>query len=122
MKEKRITKKYDNRYDTNCENCQRHGQCVTAEDCIEVLCERLAQFENAEEARCALKSCPFCGGEAMYDYVASGKPLREFTSIKCKTCGAGTKIYQNIDQYGNDCCGELNAESAWNRRVGQEPK
>ena len=47
---KRLTKKVDGVYITNCDNCPQQGDCYGATDCVDVLVDRLAQYEEAEEA------------------------------------------------------------------------
>ena len=51
-----------------------------------------------------LKRCPFCGGKAYYRNTV------EFTSVRCQSCSAETKI----------CNTEDAAFASWNRRSDGE--
>lgn len=62
-----------------------------------------------------LKSCPFCGGEAMVEDWTCAYEIG--TSIRCSTCGAA--IHEGIED-GNGC--HDRAVKAWNRRAGQNPQ
>lgn len=55
-----------------------------------------------------LRPCPFCGGNAEFDYVEIR--LKWFTKVKCKTCKGQTNIYKD----------EESAVEAWNRREKHE--
>ena len=57
-----------------------------------------------------LKPCPFCGGEACYEYGpgAYGRNENErFGWIQCRNCHVTTDVYIN----------EKAAAAAWNRRA-----
>lgn len=43
---KRLTKKFDGVYITNCDNCSKHGNCYDSTDCVDVLVDRLAAYED----------------------------------------------------------------------------
>lgn len=47
---KRLTKKDDGVYIANCDNCPKRGNCYDSTDCEDVLVDRLAAYEDAEEA------------------------------------------------------------------------
>ena len=66
-----------------------------------------------------LKPCPFCGGEAEYDYCISRKKCITLTKVRCKTCNAGTKVFPCEDEHGNsfESYAEHSAADAWNRRA-----
>ncbi len=46
----RLTKKEGGWYSHNCKNCPKYGQCDDSADCVDVILERLAAYEDAEEA------------------------------------------------------------------------
>lgn len=50
----RLTRKIENDssndYSIRCENCPKHGKCYDSAHCIDVLVNRLAKYEDAEEA------------------------------------------------------------------------
>ena len=51
---KRLTKRDEDGYSLNHKNCPKQGDCYDSADCVAVLVERLAAYEDAEEAREAL--------------------------------------------------------------------
>ena len=65
-----------------------------------------------------LKPCPFCGGEAVFDYCTGGRPRHiTFCFIKCRTCRGQTGIFAEEDKYGNKISASEDAAFAWNRRA-----
>ena len=61
-----------------------------------------------------LKSCPFCGGEAVLEYITLC--CNSASQCRCKSCNATTKAVQISHRYS---CDE-EAAKAWNRRVEGE--
>lgn len=45
----RLTKKIDEGYILNHENCPKHGNCYDSADCVDVLLKRLAAYEDEAE-------------------------------------------------------------------------
>lgn len=43
---KRLTKKFDGVYITNCDNCLKQSECYGSTDCVDVLVDRLAAYED----------------------------------------------------------------------------
>ena len=64
-----------------------------------------------------LKSCPFCGGEAVLckDLVYDGNSYKT-AIVKCKDCGCNTGAYI-IDGYWGIASTVQDAINAWNRRA-----
>lgn len=54
-----------------------------------------------------LEACPFCNGEAYLITWRDEKERRNPASVKCRSCGAHTKVFDRIKD----------AIAAWNRRV-----
>lgn len=42
----RLTKKVDGVYITTCDNCPKQGDCYDSTDCVDVLVDRLAAYED----------------------------------------------------------------------------
>ncbi len=53
-----------------------------------------------------LKPCPFCGGEAAFDFDDSG-----YEWIYCRKCGINTDT-----EISTDCCAKEKLSKAWNNR------
>ena len=45
----RLTQRMNDGCDTICENCPMKGKCSDSQDCVNVLADRLAAYEDAEE-------------------------------------------------------------------------
>lgn len=61
---------------------------------------------NTNKKEYALESCPFCDGEAYIVTWRDEKERRNPASVKCRSCGASTKVFDRIKD----------AVAAWNRR------
>lgn len=69
-----------------------------------------------------LKSCPFCGGDAVLDfarksfrYVANNGTMKDvgyYYTVRCLECDCGIGIYENPTM----------ATKAWNRRVNDDDR
>ena len=66
-----------------------------------------------------LKACPFCGGEATWDYPLMHRPSKVCVKIKCLTCKCSSNLFPCSDNYGNDLMeyAEMQAAKSWNRRT-----
>ena len=61
----RLTQRMNDGCDTICENCPMRGKCSDSQDCVDVLAERLATYEDAEEHG-RLVILPVKAGDTVY--------------------------------------------------------
>lgn len=99
---KRLTKKVDGVYITNCDNCPKQGDCYGATDCVDVLVDRLAAYEEAEEAGLLVRlSCKY--GDTVWftrsAFTMAASPIEaNHVSIRGMDCD-GDILYAAIITY-----------------------
>ena len=91
---KRLTKRNGDGYSLNHENCPKQGDCYDSADCVAVLVERLAAYEDAEE-KGLLVRLPCKIGSTIYT-------LRE-NYFDCEHCVNKSHAYWNPHIYRTAC-------------------
>lgn len=66
----RLTKQAGDGFSIDCEKCPKRGQCNDSTDCVEVISNRLARYEEAEESG-RLFNFPCKVGDTVMAYIGS---------------------------------------------------
>ena len=77
---KRLTKRnpYGEGFVPDHENCPMRGKCNDSADCVAVLVDRLAAYEESASSNAGLLPCPWCGETAKRQIIRPGMNGRFF--------------------------------------------